>query len=312
MKSKETFIWVLGATGFVGKHLVFELLDHYKDDANTHIVAVGHQSIHPEIMERTHFLMMPLGEIDPKWFERYPPSIVFHCARMAGNTDRKRFKAARKGELANRRLKRLLEALPHSVQLVYCSGSLMYGNQNSAVIEGTEQRPIAYARAYAKAEQPWKQRRSRIDIRMAYPAWIFDAESWFKAFYLEPFKTSQTVTQIGSGNAMMNLIHVQDVAGQLLHIALHGEPNEDYNLYGSNAVTQRDFARAVASALEGKIRVVEEAELVSTYGKTITAALTSSIPLSTKHKNWKADYALKFPDWQLMIQEVVANYLLNS
>lgn len=306
------YLWVLGATGYVGKHVVFELLERFKDDPSTQIVAVGHQSIHEEIMERTHFLMMPLGEIVQKWLDKYPPSVVFHCARMAGSTDRKRFRAARKGEMANRRLKGLLEALPHPVKLVYCSGTLMYGNHTSAVLEGTEERPIAYARAYERAERPWKEGSSTMDISIAYPAWIFGPESWFEAFYLRPFKATGAVAQIGSGDAMMNLVHIRDVAGQLLHIALHGEPGERYNLYGGEAVRQGNFAEAVASTLGGEVRVMSEKELVNHYGKTIAEALTSSIPLGTKHGDWKARYSLKFPDWRTMVEDVAANYLRNS
>jgi nucleoside-diphosphate-sugar epimerase len=110
----------------------------------------------------------------------------------------------------------------------------------------------------------------------------------------------------------MNLVHVRDVAGQLLHVALHGEPGERYNLYGGEAVRQGDFANAVASTLGSEVRVMEEAELVTKYGKTIAEALTSSIPLSTKHGDWKARYSLKFPDWRTMVEDVVANYLRNS
>lgn len=306
------YLWVLGATGYVGKHLVLELLERYKDDSCTQIVAVGHQSIHAEIMERTHFLMIPLGEISPNWLEKYPPSVVFHCARMAGSTDRKRFRAARRGELANRRLKGLLEALPHPVKLVYCSGTLMYGNHSSEVLEGTAERPMAYARAYERAERPWKEGSSKMDIRIAYPAWIFGPESWFEAFYLKSFKATGKVAQIGSGESMMNLVHVMDVAGQLLHVATHGEPRERYNLYAGEAVRQGDFAEAVASILGGEVFVMADTELVNTYGKTIAEALTSSIPLGTKHGDWKASYSLKFPDWRTMVEDVVANYLRNS
>ena len=97
-----------------------------------------------------------------------------------------------------------------------------------------------------------------------------------------------------------------------LPISLHGEPGERYNLYAGEAVRQGDFAEAVASTLGGEVRVMEEAELANTYSKTIAEALTSSIPLGTKHEDWKARYSLKFPDWRTMVEDVVANYLRNS
>lgn len=58
------YYWVIGATGFVGRNLILELLDRYGDYPLVQIVAVGHHRLDPVVMERTHFLMMPLNKID--------------------------------------------------------------------------------------------------------------------------------------------------------------------------------------------------------------------------------------------------------
>ena len=62
--SAVQYHWVLGATGFVGRNLIQELLDHYRENPLVQIVAVGHHRIDPMVMERTHFLMMPLNKIE--------------------------------------------------------------------------------------------------------------------------------------------------------------------------------------------------------------------------------------------------------
>lgn len=306
------YIWVLGATGYVGKHVVLDLLDRYQGDPKVQIVAVGNQSIDAEVMERTHFLMMPLGGIGPKWLERYPPSILFHCARMAGSSSSARNRAAKLGEKANQKLKASLEALAKPPMVVYCSGTLMYGNSIEPIFEGAEENPIAYARAYERAERPWKEGSKKLDIRIAYPAWIFGKGSWFEAFYAKPGITHGTTHIIGDGNAVMNLVHVEDVAGQLVHIATHGIPSERYNIYGNSEITQGQFAAHVATCLGSELKTLPEDALVKRFGHTVTEALTSSIVLGTKHKEWKDSCTLKHPDWATMVGELCAAYLRKS
>ncbi len=306
------YIWVLGATGYVGKHVVLELLDRFQGDPKVQIVAVGNQSIDAEVMERTHFLMMPLGEIGPKWMERYPPSILFHCARMAGSSSSARNRAAKLGEKANRKLKTALESLPKPPMVVYCSGTLMYGNSTKPIFEGTAENPIAYARAYERAERPWKEGSKKLDIRIAYPAWIFGKGSWFEAFYAKPGILEGTTQIIGDGNAVMNLVHVEDVAGQLVHIATHGIHSERYNIFGNSEITQGQFAAHVAKCLGSELQALPEDALLKKFGRTVSEALTSSIVLATKHQEWKDSYTLKHPDWETMVDEICAAYLRKS
>ena len=110
-KSIIQYHWVIGATGFVGKHLVHELLDRYQNDPLVQVVAVGHQRIEPIVMEKTHFLMMPLDRIEKRWFFRFPPTHLYHCARMAGSNDFFRSIASARGFRANIRLKKILEEM---------------------------------------------------------------------------------------------------------------------------------------------------------------------------------------------------------
>lgn len=305
------YYWVIGATGFVGRNLILELLDRYGDYPLVQIVAVGHHQLDPVVMERTHFLMMPLNKIEKRWIERFPPSYLYHCARMAGSNDFLRRIASSKGERANIRLKKMLENLTSPPIVIYCSGTLMYGNNLEAVDEDSPLQPIAYARAYERAERPWHKKSNYMDIRMAFPAWIFGGDSWFISFYLNPAETRKKVPVYGDGGQQMSLIHVQDVAGQLIHIAEHGEKSNHYNIYGTELTTQADFAQTVAEEADLQTEILSEKEIEKNYGKTVLEALTSSMPIKTQHIKWRAGYNFKFPNWRLMVREVVSLHRNN-
>ena len=303
--SAVQYHWVLGATGFVGRNLIQELLDHYRDNPLVQIVAVGHHRIDPMVMERTHFLMMPLNKIEKRWIERFPPSYLYHCARMAGSNDFQRRVASARGEQANIRLKKMLENLTSPPVVIYCSGTLMYGNNKAPVDESAPIRPISYASKYERAERPWYKKSEKMDIRMAFPAWIFGGDSWFMNFYLKPAKALKKVPIYGDGNQQMSLIHVQDVAGQLIHIAEQGIKSNHYNVFGTELITQANFAQSVANEIDIETEILSSDEIETKYGKTVQEALTSSMPIKTQYINWRASYKFKFPNWRKMITEVI-------
>jgi nucleoside-diphosphate-sugar epimerase len=310
-KSIIQYHWVIGATGFVGKHLVHELLERYQNDPLVQIVAVGHQRIEPIVMEKTHFLMMPLHKIEKRWFIRFPPTHLYHCARMAGSNDFFRSIASARGFRANMRLKKILEDLPSPPIVVYCSGTLMYGNNKIPVDESAPISPISYARKYERAERPWHIKSQKIDIRMAFPAWIFGGDSWFMSFYIKPSRERKKVPIYGIGDQQMSLIHVQDVAGQLIHIAEQGKKSSHYNIYGSELIKQEDFAKTVAKEIDIETEVLSSDEIEIKYGKTVHEALTSSMPVKTQHIDWRASYKFKFPDWSKMVRGLISTVYDN-
>jgi nucleoside-diphosphate-sugar epimerase len=144
-----------------------------------------------------------------------------------------------------------------------------------------------------------------MDIRMAFPAWIFGGDSWFMNFYLKPAKAIKKVPIYGNGNQKMSLIHVQDVAGQLIHIAEQGIKSNHYNVFGTELITQGDFAQSVANEIDLETEILGSDEIKTKYGKTVHEALTSSMPIKTQYLNWRASYKFKFPDWHKMVREVI-------
>jgi nucleoside-diphosphate-sugar epimerase len=187
----------------------------------------------------------------------------------------------------------------------------MYGNNKTPVDESAPIRPISYARKYERAERPWRIKSQKIDIRMAFPAWIFGGDSWFMSFYIKPSQLRKKVPIYGLGDQQMSLIHVQDVAGQLIHIAEQGEKSNHYNIYGSELIKQEDFAKTVAKEIDIETEVLSSDEIEIKYGKTVHEALTSSMPVKTQHIDWRASYKFKFPDWSKMVRGLISTVYDN-
>lgn len=290
---KTNDIWVLGSTGYVGERLTHHLLECKKRGlCSGQLITLGHRNIVPWIMEYTNFHLHRLDSIPEELFEQHPPSHLYHCARMAGSNNRKRKLASRRGYKANHRLLRLLEAQYPATRIVYCSGSLMYGNSTKYIDEDSSLKPISYARYYEIAERPWihANTSSTLDIRLARPGWILGPDSWFEHFFYRPALKRKSVPIYGSGKQYMSIISVADCAGQLRHLMVQGATQQKANLFGFEPITQADFCHHLAHVMQLDTHFVSEDELRKKYGKTVKEALTSNSPLKTKYSNWRNSY----------------------
>ena len=90
-KQSNRNTWVLGATGYVGQLVTHRLFSQReKGNWSGQLITLGQKTIVPWIMERTNFHLFPLNSIPQMLLKRYTPSAIYHCARMAGNSDRAR------------------------------------------------------------------------------------------------------------------------------------------------------------------------------------------------------------------------------
>ncbi|MDG1005620.1 MAG: NAD(P)-dependent oxidoreductase [Schleiferiaceae bacterium] len=301
-------IWVLGSTGYVGAQLTNLLIQkRHEGEFPGRISTLGHRTILPRVMQRTNFFMSSLNKLKKDKFIDYPPDVVFHCARLAGRSDRGRRTAAKQGYRANIRLRDIFEQLPTPPMVVYCSGTLMYGNTGKIANEEQPISPIAYARAYEYAERPFTREpaEATLDVRTARPAWILGPDSWFEYFFYRPALKLGYVPYYGDGEQQMSIISVEDCAGQLIHVSTHGAPGENYNLFGFAPISQLAFANKTAKILDLDVRQIRENELIKKHGKTVAEALTSNTPITTLHTEWKASYNAVDHDLDLLIARAV-------
>lgn len=306
MTGRKKNIWIFGGTGFIGKALVKYLSK--SDDYLLHLLV--HKNIPYRFLEPFSVYTGSLENFDLSWMEKYPPDIIFHLARLGGSNAISRRISSAKGKKANQRLIQFLPKLKTSPVIVYVSGSLMYGNQKneSSANENSELNPISYARFYYRAEEPWlkAQVSEQLDIRFARPGWILGHDSWFRIFYWEPYIRSGKIPLYGDGSQLMSLIYLDDCVAQIVNLAEKGQRNQNLNIFSGPPISQKNFAELLAKHLNTEVVQFPVSKLTIKYGKTVTEALTSSIPLTTNYPEFNRSDSIYYPYLQGMLEKVIS------
>ena len=278
---------VLGGAGFIGTELVKRLLS-----LDYRVSVVINRRAPFRIFEDCNLIPSELGSFGLKSLLHDPPDIAFHLARIPGKGKSGRLKSARIGEKANAAL--LAESAEYFPDLhwVYVSGSLMYGDHGDELVdENSPLNPMAYAREYSIAERPFEKAMRIGKVMMIHPPWILGDASWFRHFYLRVMMQEGIVPQYGRGTEWMNLIHLQDCAGRIVHIAENGEFGKRYNLFSEPAIRSEEFLQILSSLSD--LPIVEKEAEGDSAGRE---ALASSIRLTTIHTELHQSFQDKFPD----------------
>jgi nucleoside-diphosphate-sugar epimerase len=299
-------IFLLGGTGFIGTALTRQLSANR--EANEMMMLI-HRTAPFRELEQINTHTGSLGSLDLSVLDRFRPDTVVHLARMSGRGRIGRYVAAMQGARANRRIIRHLEQAPFKPHVIYVSGTLVYGDcGRTPVDESRPLHPIAFAREYIKAEQPWMDalREGSLPVSILRPPWIIGPSSWFADFYLAQIKRHRIVPLFGDGHNLMSLIDVEDCAGLIAHAVRHSEPGQTYNLFVPGAcVTQLEFAERLAQHTQTGIKRLSLSELRSKFGQTMLEAFTFSNHASTRHPEFLSGYQFKYPS----IDDMLRHYL---
>lgn len=308
---KDKNCWILGGTGFIGHELVKYLTD--KQKYRLHMLV--HQNIPYRELEDHSLYTGNLEDFDWLWLKKYPPSIIFHMARLGGSNSLSRNLSSMKGAKANERLIIFLKDLAHPPRIVYVSGSLMYGPQEEgrAADENSGWNPVSFARYYFMGEKPWlnEQYSGTLDIRFARPGWIVGKGSWLKTFYLKPFLETGNIPIYGDGTQLMSLIHAEDCARLITRLAEMGEKKQILNIMAGTPINQQKFAGLLAEHLNTRVQQIPYEEIKKKYGQTVTEALTASIPLTTVYPEFYEGFTFRYPDARSLV-EFVSSFFKNE
>jgi len=247
-----------------------------------------------------------LGSFDLSLLDQFKPDTIIHMARMSGRGRLGRYWAAMRGTRANRRIVSHLGGMTHRPHVIYVSGTLVYGDCGENLVdEDRPLNPIAFAREYHKAEQPWEDARQsgEIPVTILRPPWIMGKGSWFAEFYLKSIRNNRVVPLYGDGKNLMSLIDVEDCAGLIAHAVKQARPGSCYNLFAPGAcVTQLEFAGRLAKLTHAEIQQIGAQEIRRRYGQAMQEAFTFSNNCSTRHPEFIAGYKYQYPSVDEMIR----------
>lgn len=310
---KENRCLLLGGSGFLGRHLLRVLIDY-----NTQIICMIHKN--PLQKARTHSkkeIRLVNGSItNYPWqsFQEYPPTLVFHLARISGKRSLGRMIAANRSYRANKRLIDWILKSEHDIKLVYLSGSLTYGSRDERVTENARLVPDSYSKQYLRGEFPIYRAlnlNEEFPVIICKPGWIYGSGSWFERFYLKPMQSSGFVPLYGEGNNWMSLIHVADCAEMVYWIASQ-KSRGIFNLFIGKPIRQRDFSSMISELSGLPVKKFSNLYVRCRYGKAVKEAFNFSLKINTKHTEFYRKYQPIYPNLKQGISEVLDRHGLIS
>jgi nucleoside-diphosphate-sugar epimerase len=93
-----------------------------------------------------------------------------------------------------------------------------------------------------------------LPIVTAFPAWVYGNDSWFSRRVIEPVMAGRRVLQFGKTGPRVSLVHVNDCARALAHLAERGEPSGRYFVVNSDPIRLNEFAQAFACQANRPLR----------------------------------------------------------
>ena len=292
---------VLGGSGFIGGPLVRSLVA-----AGIRTSCLVHRS--PPPVAQAHSLHGSVDLFRWRTIERDPPDVIFHLARIPR---RRRFDGPAiraRNRIASARLLCWLASCPRPPLLVYVGGTLAYGSHGeTTVTEETPFAPISFARDYHVAEISWLRALPWTDapILIARPAWVLGAGSWFGAYFRRAIREERSVPLYGDGTNWMSLVHVEDCAGLLIHLARRAPLMTVMNLFSGLPLRQIELSERLACLTGLPIRRISLDEMQARHGRAVREAFGFSARIGTIHGELHAGYAPRKGDLDAALTELL-------
>ncbi len=293
---------VLGGSGFIGKHLIGELVKNQIE-----VTALVHKNPLSFTGQGIKITQGSLEDFNWQTLEGSLPDVIFHTARMGGKDKKSRAAAAQRNKAGNERLLSWLKTLQAPPLLVFVSGTLVYGsNGRDKTDENAPPAPISFQKEYFEAEKPILQalKDSSLPITIVRPSWVYGLESWFQAFYLNYMKKKQKVPVYGRGNNLMAFIHVRDAAAMMIYAAKYSEKNTVYNLFTTPAISQKKFTQILAKHSGLPVKKIPNWWIKLRFDKAVSEAFSFSLNLRTKHMSLWEGYNPYYADIEVWFREI--------
>jgi nucleoside-diphosphate-sugar epimerase len=284
---------IIGSSGFLGSAVTNELLSTgYRVYATC-----NRQPLRPQ----TGLTVLEGGIkcLTTEKLQQIKPEVIFHCARPVMPRLRRlgRVMAAMQASRLNTFLLAQISACEHKPQLIFASGSLVYGNSDLPHTEDAALNPVSYAREYHHGERPVLQaiREQESDVIMLRFPWMVGKGSWFAWFYLKQLAEHGQVPLFGNGGNLMSLISVSDAARWMVRMGNSEMKKGIFNVFSPFSLSQEEFARLVATYGNGTVTDYRNL-FPGRVEKAVQEAFTSNIIMGTKHPGLMKDFHFQSPE----------------
>jgi nucleoside-diphosphate-sugar epimerase len=151
----------------------------------------------------------------------------------------------------------LFDAAAGARRIVYVTDTSCYGATGERAI--TEDEPLR-ASSWGRCLTPALDGVdgylvAGLPIVTALTGWVYGTGSWFRERVIDPIVGGRRVLQYGKADTWVSVIHVQDCARALVHLAERGEVGGRYFLVNTQPVRIHEFPHTFARLADRPLRI---------------------------------------------------------
>jgi uncharacterized protein len=254
--TKGATAFVTGAGGFIGTELIKVLRA-----GGHHVLGLAESEGDAQRVIRAGAVPVMGRLVEPgRWQDEAAADWVFHLsshAECGARTTRKHAEALGRARLSMDA--HLLDAVAAGAtrKIVYLAHTGFYGATGQRPITEDEPcLPSAWGSSFAPAlDRLEGYVAAGLPIVTAFSAWVYGNASWFCERVVEPVTSRRRVLQFGNPGPRVSVIHVEDCARALVHLAERGESGGRYFVVNTDPVRLDELARTFARLAGRPLRV---------------------------------------------------------
>ena len=238
-------IAVFGGSGFIGGHLIRELVEQGEQVFNVS------RSLKADVLDQVKNVTWDELEVNPDILDGFDAFV-----NLAGESINQRWTKAAKDRIlqsrldATNRIARLVRVLKNKPEvIVNGSGMSIYGYSDTATFD--EKSPRKLTDFLGRTVDEWEKAVNRIkDVRIVKLriGLVLGKDGGAFPLMVLPYRLFAG-GKIGSGRQIHSWIHVKDMVGMIIYSILHKEVNGAINCTAPNPVTNNELGRTIGKVL---------------------------------------------------------------
>ncbi len=239
--------FVTGASGFIGRALCAELLEHGHEVS----ALVRRPGSEPPGTRAVPCDLTDGDRLSAAIAAERPECVMHLAAEIA--SQRNESKVASVNIVGTTRLLEACRALNGSgsadgPRVVFAS-TVVTGDAHGALL--TEDQPLPVETPYGRSKQEGERlvHESGLPSVVVRPSHVYGPGGWYAEELVARLRQPGRFAVIGSGANMWDVVHVQDVAGALRLAAEEAPPGSTYHVADDEPITYYDFMSLTARAL---------------------------------------------------------------